>query len=113
MDFSKLSVKSRLLAGFGLPAFFMVAIAIYSANKMASLSYMTDRLYNHPFAVSTSVLKIEVAITAMHRSMKDIVLAKGDVQRRNAMSALDNAEKKVFEQFSLLNERFLGDKSKD
>lgn len=112
MDLSKLSVKSRLLAGFGLPALFMVAIAIYSANKMASLSYMTDRLYNHPFAVSTSVLKIEVAITAMHRSMKDIVLVKGDVQRRNAMSALDNAEKKVFEQFNLLNERFLGDKAK-
>lgn len=112
MDFSKLSVKSRLLAGFGLPALFMVAIAIYSANKMASLSYMTDRLYNHPFAVSTSVLKIEVAITAMHRSMKDIVLAKGDVQRRNAMSALDNAEKKMYEQFSLLNESFLGDKTK-
>ncbi|OIQ48389.1 MAG: hypothetical protein BM565_01705 [Gammaproteobacteria bacterium MedPE] len=111
MDFSKLSVKSRLLAGFGLPALFMVAIAIYSANKMASLSYMTDRLYNHPFAVSTSVLKIEVAITAMHRSMKDIVLAKGDIQRRNAMSALNDAEKKMYDQFNLLSERFLGDKT--
>lgn len=111
MDFSKLSVKSRLLAGFGLPALFMVAIAIYSANKMASLSYMTDRLYNHPFAVSTSVLKIEVAITAMHRSMKDIVLAKDDIQRRNAMSALNDAEKKMYDQFNLLSERFLGDKT--
>ncbi len=112
MDFSKLSVKSRLLVGFGLPAIFMVAIAIYSANKMASLSNMTDKLYKHPFAVSTSVLKIEVAITAMHRSMKDIVLAKDDNQRRNAMSALDDAEKKVYSQFKLLSERFLGDHAK-
>lgn len=112
MDFSKLSVKTRLLAGFGIPAVFMIAIAIYSANKMASLSYMTDKLYKHPFAVSTAVLKIEVGVTAMHRSMKDVVLAKGDEQRRSAMTALDKAEKKVFSQFDLLQERFLGDKSK-
>gem|GEM_PF-6702280 len=82
-------------------------LAIRSMNRLASL---TDNLYRHPFVVSTSVLRANSNIIAMHRSMKDVALADNEHQIQMAVNAVNQAEKKVVAEFERINERFLGNK---
>ena len=80
----------------------------FAMNKMIRLSELTKKLYKHPFTVSTTVLEIENLITGMHRSMKDVALARSEEQIEKALAQVNEAESKVLKVFKVLNERFLG-----
>jgi methyl-accepting chemotaxis protein len=61
--------------------------------------------------VSVSVLEIQGAVTRMHRSMKDVALAKDAEQLDKAAAAVAQDEAGTLKFFDTLQERFLGDKS--
>ena len=77
-----------------------------SVNQVAKL---TEDLYNHPFAVSTAVLRIQSDVLGMHRAIKEIVLAESidDIQRQQKF--LTETEAKVLSDFNMVQERFLGE----
>ena len=77
-----------------------------SVNRVADL---TENLYNHPFTVSTAVLRIQRDVLGMHRAIKEIVLsdAMEDVARQQQYLA--GTEANVLADFKLVRERFLGD----
>jgi methyl-accepting chemotaxis protein len=112
MFFVNLKVKSRLTIGSIISVSVIVIIALYATLKMESLSQLTDKLYKHPYTVSVSLLKIKNSMTAIHRSMKDVALAKSENDIQSALSIINTEEASAFEQSILLEERFLGDKSK-
>jgi len=112
MKFSALSVRNRLTVGFGIPVVIILFISIYAMSKMIVLSDLTNKLYKHPFTVSTTVLEIESLITSMHRSMKDVALARSPEQIEKALNQVNDAESKVLKDFTILKERFLGNKDK-
>ena len=68
-------------------------------------------MYRHPFTVSNSVITIEKDILGMHRSMKDVALAKNKDQMNAAIAKVDAYEKDVYKQFDIVYDRFLGDKA--
>ncbi|KAF0221647.1 MAG: methyl-accepting chemotaxis [Rhodospirillaceae bacterium] len=45
---------------------------------------------------------------AMHRSMKDVALSKTPKELTNALSDVDAREKRVYDKFNLVRERFPG-----
>lgn len=47
-------------------------------------------------------------IMAMHRSMKDVALSKTPKELTNALSDVDAREKRVYDKFNLVRERFPG-----
>lgn len=106
---NKLNLSLKL--SFGLVATLTVivgGIASYSANNLAEL---TSKLYKHPYAVRSAVLEANGHLIAMHRSMKNVALAKDDGDIDKAVATVNDYEAKVYEQFELVSERFLGDKS--
>jgi len=110
--FSQFSIRARLLfftAVVSLITVFLSYIAIYDVNKMSSF---TEKLYKHPFAVSTSTLKVQSSIVSMHRSMKDVALARTPEEMNKAISLVNEYERNVFKEFAMIEERFLGDKSR-
>lgn len=107
-----IKIGSKLSFGFGVMLLLVVilsAVAIINMNKLATL---TEKLYRHPYAVTAAVLQIEGNITAMHRSMKDVALAKDASGIRTASAEVDRQEALVEENFAILKERFLGDQNK-
>jgi len=112
MFLANLKVKSRLTIGAIISVSVIVIIALYASFKMESLSELTDKLYKHPYTVSVSLLKIKNSMTSIDRSMKDVVLADNEQERQDALAIIDRQEAAAFEQSVLLEERFLGDKSK-
>lgn len=55
-------------------------------------------------------LDIRTNIVAMHRSMKDMVLAKSDEQLDATEEIVSEYEQDVFDSFRVISERFLGNK---
>jgi len=108
---ANMPLKSRLASAFSILIFILILMTGFAATQMQSLSNFTQLLYKHPFSVSIAVVKIEEAVTSIHRSMKDIALANSIQQINDAAAKVDVIEKQTFQYFDVLNERFLGDKS--
>ena len=106
------SISRRLGAGFGLIVLMTVALGVLSLFDRQRLSEQNTLLYRHPFTVSNAVLRADRDVTAIHRSMKDVVLAKDAEEIEAAVQKVDELEGKVFDSLTIVEERFLGDKTK-
>jgi len=102
----------RLLTGFAVIILMMIVLGIFSFQKTISLSEQNTLLYKHPLAVSNTVLKINKNIISMHRYMKDVTLARNLGQLKTAIFKVGENEKTVLRLYSVLLDRFSGDKSK-
>ncbi|NOY63771.1 MAG: methyl-accepting chemotaxis protein [Gammaproteobacteria bacterium] len=107
-----LTIGSRLRLGFLVMIVLIIAVGVLGTNRVNETAGLTQKLYKHPFAVSTAMLQINADITKMHRSMKDVALAKNTVQMAAAINLVDEHEQHVFDSFKLVETRFLGDKSR-
>jgi PAS domain S-box-containing protein len=98
--------------GFGLIISLMVLFGFFALQQVDALAELTGKLYRHPLTVSNAVLEANSEITAMHRDMKDVVLARSDEDLELAITKVDASEKRVYQHFDIILDRFLGDKSR-
>jgi methyl-accepting chemotaxis protein len=110
--FRSWKIGMRLGAGFILLVVLVAVLGWVGVNNVRTLSGLTTNLYNHPYAVSTAALRIEGNLTKMHRSMKDVALAKDSGGIDKAHDKVDGYEQLVMKDFKILYDRFLGDKAK-
>ncbi len=108
---SNMRMVNRLGLVFGIAILMLGGANLLAIKNLNSLTGLIDKLYNHPFTVSTSVLNANVNIIAMHRSMKDVVLAMNERQLQDAINIVNQTEKEVYDDFERINDRFLGDKT--
>ncbi|MBF0588238.1 MAG: methyl-accepting chemotaxis protein [Magnetococcales bacterium] len=106
-----MKIGTRLSLGFSLLVLLMMVVGGVAINNVGNLSSFTAKLYKHPYAVSTAMLRIDGNIVRMHRSMKDVALSKSDAGMANAQQTVAKYEAKVFDDLKIVHERFLGDKS--
>ena len=103
--------SKKILVGFVLIAFVVISLGLYSQWQLSKISQDTDDLYQHPFAVSNAAKNINFNLVSMHRYMKDVVLAKDEEELLLAVEAVSAHEEKALTEFSVIFDRFLGDKS--
>ena len=109
--FDNLSLRKRLAAAFSILILILITMTAIAVKQMNTISNFTNLLYKHPFSVSVAIVKIEEAVTSMHRSMKDVALANSTAQINNAVNIVNEVEKETFKYFDILEDRFLGDQS--
>lgn len=110
MRLADFSVLSRLIAGFGAVIVLTLALGFFSLQQLESIAGMTDKLYRHPFTVTTNALQAKVGLVAMHRSMKDVALSTDAKSLDDAVRAAEESEAAVRRHLTVTRERFLGDK---
>ena len=109
MLLKKSTIGHRLFVAFGLLVLFTVAVggaAIYQLNEISKLA---DKMYHHPFTVSNSVRDIKTNIIAIHRSMKDIALARDLDEIGDEAGVITRLEKETLLYFNRILKAFLGD----
>ncbi|MDX2470207.1 MAG: methyl-accepting chemotaxis protein [SAR324 cluster bacterium] len=106
-----MKVSMKLVLAFGSLILILLGTGFYSLMNLSILSGLTTKMYRHPFTVSNSVITIEKDILGMHRSMKDVALAKNKDQINIAVAKVDEYEKDVYKNFDIVYDRFLGDKA--
>jgi len=99
----------RLGLGFGLMLLFILVLGLFAVDRMNGLSLLTHKLYRHPFTVSDAVMKVQLNIVRIHRSMKDIASASDLGQLRGLKEQIAAYEQEVYDDFEVIEERFLGD----
>ncbi len=109
--FSGYRIGTRMAAAFAIMIILSVVLGVVSINSVSTLSGLTNKLYKHPLTVSNAVLAANGHIIAMHRDMKDVALAKDNAGIDKAVAKVAASEKLVLEQFKIIDDRFLGDKS--
>ena len=72
---------------------------------------MHKHLHEHPFTVCNSVLEVNANIIRMRGHMKDVTLAQNTEELELAISLVDKHATGVYKHFTLIDKRFLGDKT--
>lgn len=109
MDRFKIGIK--LGCSFAVIIILALGAGISGNYTIKRISENTTELYNHPYAVSTAILRIDCNIVRMHRSMKDVALSRSSSELENAKTQVELCEKKVFQDFEIVKERFLGNRN--
>jgi len=112
INLQNIKIGYRLGWCFTMIIFFIIIISSIAIDKMRLLSDITLKLYQHPYTVSTAVLRIEGNIMRIQRSMKDIMLFEDAAKINETSSLIALYETKIYEDFDIVSERFLGDKKK-
>lgn len=81
-------------------------IAYTAVNHVAQI---TEDLYRHPFTVSTAVLRIQLNIFRMQQTMREVSQIKSPEETMAIKEKVEALEAGILADFSLLQERYLGD----
>lgn len=97
------------LIGFAVSMIAFIITSFLSLWHSSAQSDLTQKLYQHPFNVSTQVLKANAHLIAMHRYMKDVVIARDNAPLQRAINLVDQEEQKVLNHLETAKQRFLGE----
>ncbi|MGL1893097.1 MAG: methyl-accepting chemotaxis protein [Spirochaetaceae bacterium] len=104
-----INIGTRTAIGFFLTISIMVIVSLVQLQKINTVATLTEKLYQHPFKITTTMLEIQGDITRMHRDMKDIAMANNSASIVKVETSIDNYEKEVLELFVIVEAQFLGD----
>ena len=96
--------------GFGGVLLFPLILGLVSALAVNRVSALTKALHDHPFTVSIAIREIHFGVSNMHRFMKDVLLAESEMERTEAVRKVDETEKVVLENFTIVFDRYLGNR---
>ncbi len=94
-----------LFAGFVVAA----AIGAVAALGVRAVGDTTKALYLHPFQVSNAVLEARYQITALHRSMRELLLASNPAERRVALDDMAGRLRQAEAGLGVAQRFYLGD----
>ena len=103
-------VNTAIILGFVLLIIIIVMVGGFPVYESRQAANFAEMLYMHPLTVSNAIKDIQANINAMHRSMKDVALAKTSEQLDESVDKVDAYEEEVFKSFDIIEDRFLGDK---
>jgi len=106
-----LKIRTYLIIGFGIVIIFTLLVGIIGITQINNLSHLTVKMYDHPFTVSNAVKNVKTNVIAMHRSMKDIALAKNETELNLAIDSANKFQDEVHKNFDIIHAKFLGDQS--
>lgn len=107
--FKRMKLSWKLALGFTLILLQITVVTVVAMYYMAQIGGSTQNLYNHPYAVNTSVLTIKADVIAIDREMKEIIKATSRDVIASHGEVINALEAEIHENFELLSERFLGD----
>jgi CHASE3 domain sensor protein len=111
MNFKNIKIRTRLLTGFSTIGILVFALGWLAVFQTKSIWQDASNLYNHPFKVNIAVREIETGITAMHRSLKDVILSGNRYEMSKYLNLIDRDEESVKRNFQVVYDQYLGSKS--
>ncbi len=111
LPLNRLNISTRLIIVTAAIFFAILIISVITVMQSRDAARITEEIFYHPYTVSNAIGKIETNIVAMHRSMKDVALSSSENELNQAVSAVNDYEQRVLENFKIVFDRFLGEKS--
>ncbi|VAW78588.1 Methyl-accepting chemotaxis protein I (serine chemoreceptor protein) [hydrothermal vent metagenome] len=107
-----LKLHTKMITAFTLLVAMTIGLGVFSFSKLNEQYSVTQKLYKHPFSVSTSMLNIDGGITKIQSAMKDMALSNNKKKISQLKRRIGFLDKAVLKGFDGVLDRFLGDKSR-
>ncbi|MFC1523898.1 PAS domain S-box protein [Thermodesulfobacteriota bacterium] len=101
-------LKIKVFIGFGIIVFLFLILGAISIIEIRTLGSLTSTIYSHPLKVSNAALSAQISTVAMHRSMKDVVLADDPILLEQAINKVAEEEKQGLAQLDIVSDLILG-----
>ena len=75
----------------GILIIVILALGWVGLSSVSRVANLTEDLYEHPFVVSTAVLRINANVLVMHRAVKDILLSDSQESIQQYRNIADQA----------------------
>ncbi len=111
MNIKNLRIGTQLKLGFTAILLFVVVLGAVSYMHSHEISRQTEVMYNHPLKVRRAIGELRADILRMQLATRDLMLAKNDQERNEALQLKDLSDAGVLRQFNVLNEQYLGPSS--
>lgn len=105
-----LKFRTQLYIGFAIIIVFSLVSNLFAFYELQKIKNETELIINHPFTVSNAVKDININITAIHRTMKDLALSETDDEFNSALNLVRYHDSIIHASFSIVIERYLGGK---
>ncbi|MGK0289666.1 MAG: methyl-accepting chemotaxis protein, partial [bacterium] len=112
MSLNNIKISYRLIASYLVTVGLMLMLSFVAIKYMKDLSELTNKLYKHPYTVSTAMLRIKGNIAEIDSLMKSLILTKERKQLAPIIQNITNYENKVIKDFTIVYDRFLGKKTR-
>lgn len=91
----------KLIIGFSTIVSLLIALGIFSVVTMKDLALETQKIYDHPFKITTSVknINININLLSMDKDMKDIVFSTNETDLQKRVSKLETNDLTTLEEF--------------
>ena len=76
MSLNNIKISYRLIASYVVVVGLMLMLSFVAIKYMKDLSGLTNKLYKHPYTVSTAMLRIKGNIAEIDSLMKSLILTK-------------------------------------
>lgn len=103
-------LHNKIIISFITTILLLILLGTAAVFKMMELAELTQKLYDHPYTVTNATKTIETHLVAMHRSMKDVALAKNANEIQAAVQKVNTSEIIIYKEFNIIFDRYLGDK---
>lgn len=107
--FKNLKLAVKLALGFILVLLLSTTVSLVAISYLNQVSTSTKLMYEHPYAVHTSILRVQGNIMAIGREMKDVLMISDSSALEANEANINELEQAVYDEFDLLYERFTGD----
>lgn len=113
MSLLQIIAKHKLSLSFLFIIVIFLSFGIITIRGLFTLGNLTRTIYEHPLVVSNASLNAALSIAKMHRSMKDVVLARSPEETNTALKDVAENEQIVYQQLDLIRENILGEEGQD
>ncbi|MDH5478257.1 MAG: PAS domain S-box protein [Nitrospinota bacterium] len=110
-NMSSFGIRAKLLLSFAALLSVMVAAGLYELGHNDFLARQTTRIYDESLAVTRAALQTQSGILAMHRSMKDVVLAVDEHELNEALAQVEELESVVYQHLESARKSAKGEKA--
>lgn len=106
-----LKIKYKLGISFLIMLLIPAVISVYAYIVIQNEGEQTHLLYDHPYTVSTAVLRVEANVLSIRTNIRDVPRAETEDEKLQHISEIDSAETLVYKDLGIVKERYLGDKA--
>jgi len=108
MKLKDLKIGTLLILGFAIMFLFVILLGVISYRQSDKLHQQTENIYNHPLKTRKALSELKVDVLTIRVGLRDLILAKDDSEKEEAIRLMETSSVSVHYQFDILYASYLG-----